>query len=294
MYKYKVEEYRGDNSWSFKYNLSAIEKKILADIIHQVLNKYRSPTQTIPFVKSSIPQLSYLYENLITFFNNNPGEYFLRTSNCSPKDAWYQLYSETPSADEIDESVITLEEIERDICVLKVSDAEQCIMVLCHSERIYYDMEFDETENAIILMPWRKDILLDTETRCFVKNRKLIGFSQYYCDLENGYTSINQIVTMKHLYKVIIDFITEFISNKNFPYLNAVIDIAVSNNIIPTVSSTGSLFQQDDIIFIEINAFQIDTDSCLYTWEQLFEIDEKATDFSPTFLYKQHNQVIEI
>lgn len=281
MQKYKVEEYRDASSLSFKYDLSSAEKKILADIIHCVLNVYRSPTETIPFVKSSLCKLPDLYQSLDIFFSKNPGDYFLRTSNCSPKDAWYQLCSETPTEEEIDDKPITLEEIARDIDILRVNNAEQCLLVLCHSERIYYDMEFDDLVNAVILMPWRTDILLDTETRCFVKNKKLLGFSQYYCDLANGYTSVNNVISMDKLAEKIIVFVNNLVLDEKFPYEDAVIDLAISRN-------------TNDLIFIEINGFNTNTDSCLYEWDQLYQINGNDPTFRPLFMYKSNGNVVEL
>lgn len=287
MHKYNVEEYRRLNELSFRYLLSENEKNIITRIIHQVLNKYNSPTETIPFVKSQLVDLNNLYNTLDYFFKNQPGSYFIRTSNCSPKDAYYQLYSETPNIDEVEDMVITLEEIERDLEVLKVNNAEECLLVLCHSERIYQDMKYSySTDNSIILMEWKDDIILDTETRCFVKNNKIIGFSQYYCDLENGYTSVFNQITVEKLAKLIINFLNIYISSDKYPYCDAVIDIALSKNI--KVDANVSV---DHIIFIEINPFNEDTDSCLYTWEHLFDIDENSIDFYPTFLYKKDGLV---
>lgn len=283
---YKVEEYTKNDDICFKYILSPNEKKSMSNIIHQVLNNYKSPTQTIPFVNSCISQIQTIYDNLNSFFIDNPGNYFLRLSSCSPKDAYYQLYCETSEIADDDE-IVTVDDIKRDIAVLKVSDAQQTILVLCHSERIYYDLEFDETEIAIILMPWKDNILHDTETRCFIKNKKLIAFSQYYTDLPTGYTSfLHEIDFPKKYYNCIVQFINRLLTENKIPYENSVVDICYSRD-----SSLN--LQTDNLIFIEINPFNIGTDAALFDWNYLLNLDESLVT-NPLFKFKIDNEIKEI
>lgn len=278
---YNIEEYNHD--LSYRYVLSDSEKKIFADIIHTVLHKFKSPKETIPYVKTYIRRLDKLYISLNDFFKSQPGNYFLRISECSPKDAWYQLCTETPSSD--DESKATIDDIRRDLDVLKVNNAEQCILVLCHSLRIFYEMDSIRPNTAIILMPWKNNILHDTETRCFIKNKKLLVFSQYYCDLNDGYKSIFNIITPDMYRIAIIEYINGLILSGKIPYDNAVVDIAISTDIL-----TDHILSNNHFIFIEINPFSDITDSCLLTWNEI----NNLTQTNPKFFYKVNSIISSI
>jgi hypothetical protein len=279
--RYNREEYDTGSKIEFRLELSKKDNEDIANVIHNVLHKFKSPKETIPYVESEIAStLAEIHKRLDEFFGRKPGEYFLRFSNCSPKDAWYQLCSETPELDEEQddqsEDILTEEEIKRDIDVLRVTSAKQVLMVLCHSERIYYEAECDKGDNAIILLPWNDKILYDTETRCFVRNGKLIAFSQYYYGLQTGYKSLKCDFPGEFCLQV-TDKINTITSN-NFPYKDAVIDLAVS-----------SKHTKDDLefIFIEVNPFDENTDSPFIDWKHLQE-DEFA---NVEFKYKKEGEI---
>lgn len=288
---YHSEEYLEDEDISFKYVIDVDEKKILADTTYDVINKYKTPFDTdtkkgsISYVESSIHLLQKMYDALHIFFTENPGDYFIRLNSCSPKDAWYQLCTETPDTVNSDEDEsskpLTVEDIRRDINVLKVNNAAQCIMVLCHSERTYFEFECAAYELSIILLPWRIDILHDTETRCFVKNKKLVAFTQYYADIVDGYQSILNCCTINDINNVV----NKFIQQIALPYENAVIDIAFS------FMPNDNLF--DRLLFIEVNPFDENTDSVFFEWDDLFKIDETNVSpvTNPEFKYKKNGVI---
>ena len=283
---YCVEEYTKPSDISFRYVLSTDDKKILSDIIYSVLSKFTKPSQTIPFVENSIRQIQHIYDAFDKFFTENPGNYFIRLSTLSPKDAWYQLMCDTPSIEDVNDidDELTIDDIQRELSVLKVSNAKQALMVLCHSDRVRVDLEFREHEIAILLLPWKDDILHDTETRCFIRNKKLIAFSQYYADLKPGYQSIShKNVLPNTFYNVVCQYIEDQIHCDKIPYTDSVIDIALSANCLnsPELSS-------EDVIFIEINAFDGDTDDCLFKWDEILEIHSS----SPIFKYNNHNECV--
>lgn len=278
-----VEEYTNSQDIKFRYVLSTEEKEKLSNIIYDVLNKFKSPKETIPFVKSNFENFNNIFNSLNYFFSNNKDKYFfLRISTLSPKDAWYQLCSETPQlSDDIENESISIDEIKRDINLLKVNNAEQCILILCHSLRIYYELEFDKCKNnSILLLEWKNDILHDTETRCFIKNNKLLVFTQYY-ELDNGYLSMSQKTNMDNIYKSIIAYINKYIVSSKNIYKNFVMDIAFSSNLL----DINNLI--DHIIFIEINPFNKYTDSSLFEWKEIDNYNSNNIEFR----YKMNKEI---
>ena len=275
---YKVEEYTKDSDICFKYILSENDRQILADIIYDVLLKYKSPIQSIPYVKSCIDRIRHIYNSLDDFFNKNPGHYFLRLSTLSPKDAYYQLCVEMTDTNDED---ITVDDIRKEINVLCVDRAEKCIQVLCHSLRVGIELRNVKTDLSILLLPWKDDILHDTETRCFIKNNKLIAFTQYYTDLSTGYESINMEINGEKYREVVIDFVNRLL----IPYENAVVDVAVSSRYL-----NDGILDVDKMIFIEINPFNEDTESYLFTWDEILSINPET----PIFRYQYTNSLIEL
>jgi len=274
---YHSEEYLAPEEIKFRYILSATERKILIQIIDDVLRKYKSPKESIPYVKDCMTQISELCRAMNEFFEKNPGNYFIRLSSCSPKDAYYQLCVETPAEDEVEDIVVTPDLIKLELSLLKVSTVEQCILVLCHSERVFYDLD-SSLEMAVLLMDWKNDILYDTETRCFIKGSKLVAFSQYYVDLENGYKSVldNSQISVSDIYHRVLHFINHLLTTNKVPYSDAVVDIAMSN------------IENNGFIFIEINPFNIGTDSGLFDWDYINEYNGE-----PCFRYKCNDKLIE-
>lgn len=284
---YKVEEYASENI-KFRYVLSLDERKILADTEHKIINEYTSPSESIKYAKLQISKLQTFYCALEAFFKDTPGSYFLRTSLCSPKDAYYQLSVERTeetgnNQEEEDDEELTVEQLKMELNVLKVSDAESVILVLCHSERMYYDFEFHSGDLAVLLMPWKSDILFDTETRCFIKDKKLIGFSQYYYDLPTGYQSIEK--TFDQFYQTVI----EFIKTLDLPYQNAICDIAISST--TTFKNTLTV---EDVIFIEFNPYNMTTDSGLFKWLHDTNTILDGCPNTIPFKYKKDGKVITI
>ena len=274
--EYKLEEY--NNDLAYRYVLSDGEKKVLSSITHDVLHNFKGPAGSIAYVKSKLGDVSNILQALDKFFLEHPGNFFLRLSTCSPKDAYYQLYRDTPESDEEseDDEPMTINDIKRDLEVLKVNSAEQVLLVLTHSERMYFDFEFKESELAICLLPWQDDFSHDCETRCFIKGGVLIGFSQYYCDLANGYSGVDNYEVF---YSQVIDFIKELQQGGRIPYDDAVVDITLDSG--------------KKLMFIEINGFNIGTDSCLFEWDELMKVDEKKIS-GPVFKYKANGTVISM
>lgn len=268
---YRVEEFTNEDQICFSHIVTPQEAKTIKTVVERVLTEHRGPTTSVPWVKTQLSQLSQLQSNLTSFFATHQGSFFLRLSTISPKDAYYQLYLETPEEKDIVDSKPTLDQINRDLSVLKVNSAEQSLLVLCHSERVMRDVELPN--QAILLLKW-KTLLTDTETRCFVKAGKLIAVSQYWADLSNGYASLKGFNP-----KTFLDQVKSFMFELKIPYFDAVVDLAVQSN-----------FQ---LILIEMNPYGSDTDSSLFEWDELVELEQVKFKF-PIFRFTRDDKVCEI
>eukprot|EP01126_Amoeba_proteus_P043558 TRINITY_DN4789_c0_g2_i6.p1 TRINITY_DN4789_c0_g2~~TRINITY_DN4789_c0_g2_i6.p1 ORF type:complete len:389 (-),score=59.32 TRINITY_DN4789_c0_g2_i6:222-1256(-) len=248
-------------------------------------------------VKNYNSVLNPLYFRLANFFSENPEQFFfLRLSSISPKDAYTFM---CPCNDDCDDEEI----ITRSINFLKVGvtlfqspekTAEHCIQLLCHSERIKLDIQFEETKRlSVLLLPW-KFIKIKNETRCFIKNGILIGISQvtcpmlsslispflfytqYYEDLSDCYEDVPK------LYDSIITFFNSM--QQSFPLQ----DITVDLNIV----------ESKVVEIIEYNQFK-DSDKCFFSNDDLDELEKSSlsqSQFSPPFRYvdsKRYSEGLE-
>lgn len=225
----------------FRHELSSDERRRIKKITYANILKL-SHTENI----KTLP----LYSSLKTFYSLNPGSYFIRLSTRSPKDSWYQLYCDGDQAmeDEIN-SEYTLDSVKRDLACLKVSNVDESLQVILHSERVYEDMEM---ENAVVLLPWR-DIFHITETRCFILDGKLRCFTQYY-NIEPP--------DVKQVFKLVCEFFSTYQSH----YLNCVVDVHCPN--------------YSTIEIVEINPANDDTETGYFTWEEIYELVELEYRYS--------------
>ena len=253
----KCDELCSHKNHPFLYKLNNVEKVYIRETAHKNIyceNEYI-------FTKAS--PLCKLIDALDKHFLDNPtNEYFLRLNKLSPKDACYFL------EDGIDEEEnMTVNTIGRDIEYLHVGASinkttEHCITVLLHSDRIYCEIAFDdpdkEQEMSVLLLDYQ-NINYSTETRCFVKDNKLVAVSQYYCDLKNTYADPQQVC------ESIQNF---FAANKLTELTSYVFDVYLDD--------------KNKVRLIELNPFSHGTDPCLFTW---VEIDE----FPYKFKYKTND-----
>ena len=277
---YRIEDQMDPKDICFSHPLTHLEAKTIKTMIDHVLTEHRGPSTSLTWVRTQLSNssLKQLLVKLTQFFETNPDSYFLRLSTISPKDAYYQLCVETPDELEIVDSKPTLDQIKRDLSVLKVQTAEQCLLVLCHSERVMRDIELEG--QSIVLQQW-KPILHDTETRCFVKNGKLLAISQYWADLDQGYTSFPDFNPTDFLERV-KTFIKELQNRKSvnhtFPYQDAVVDIA---------------YCESQLILIEMNPYTGDTDSALFEWDELLKLERRNLD-TVIFRFTQNDRICEV
>ena len=258
---FKCDTYCCHETHPFIYKLSQKEKEYIQQIAHD--NIYKNKKISINHL-----ELTQLLNQLNEYFNANPTRhYFLKLNKLSPKDAYY-IMTKNSVEDSEEDSDLTLNDIKRDLDILHVGFpnnrvGDYCINILLNSDRVYCELSFsDIEENISVLLLNYKDINHITETRCYIQNNKLIGISQYYCDLDNVYSNFNL--------QEIPNIIKKFIININTDLISYVCDIYFDDKFIPHL--------------IELNPFKHSTDSCLFEWEKL--------DLEPyEFRYKENKLI---
>ena len=286
---------------SFIYKLSNTEKKSILDVGNKIHNLFYNidpkwtpkKNESMQLVNNEInTNLLQMHNKFKIFFDNNKGVYFIRMNTISPKDVSMFLEDNNSiNSNENNEVDDKYDEpmIRNDINYLKINTenfessdeiAKYCIQILCHSERIKLDIQYEKELIGIIplniiLLPW-KDINISTETRCFIKSNKLIAISQYYLYLNDSYTDIEKT------YQQIISF---FDSHKNnLPIANLTMDIYFKY----------SSFNNKEIDIIEYNYYE-DSDKCFFDDEELMFLENKSNDtnFMPPFRFKNPKNNIE-
>jgi len=178
-----------------------------------------------------------------------PNGAFIRLGSRSPKDSW---------------------EIFKHGLKITTNDTNPLVLMLGTSERTYEDLQLAIHNNYcphIFVRQWL-DIPKWSEFRCFMRNRKLIGISQYYYDqkfdeiIDNHDTiqwAINNFFksfkNMSHLDDIVFDIVVLLQANKN----NRVWEIKLLE--------TNPLFEM--------------TDPCLFDWRNNW------SDFNGEFRYNQ-------
>jgi len=110
-------------------------------------------------------------------------EFFCRFSTRSPKDA-VSVPKET--WDQLD----IVQRLQAKLELLCVTNAQQILTLLTKSQRIFSDINFyyqyrvpdtSSSKLCLILRDFVRDLPVDHEFRCFVRNKKMTAISQYYC-----------------------------------------------------------------------------------------------------------------
>jgi hypothetical protein len=203
-------------------------------------------------------------------FKKMPGPAFVRLGSRSPKDAFW----------------------DKDTFV--VNDALEALSLLtASSERIYEDLRIGlhfGYEPHIFIREWM-EIPEWAEFRCFMKDRKLIGISQYY------HRKVQPMVVEEH--DAIKWAIETFFENdfKDACHLNDVVfDVFVKvrepakryNS-----DSCGVPWRTWSVKLLEINPYWNLTDPCLFTWTQLeneWLHAELSNEFQPPFRYIKNTE----
>ena len=185
--------------------------------------------------------------NIKEHVNKFPKGIFVRLGSRSPKDS---LYESTAKC-------LTVEDI-------------MTRLTVC-SERIYEDLSMainNKYESCIWLREW-KEIPEWAEFRCFMKDRKLIGISQYNYLKGIIYSEIKE--NEESIIHLILGFFDYF---KTVSHLDSVVfDVFVIKKSIGNQNHW-------EIKLLEINPFFEMTDPCLFDWR-------KPEEFNGQFLYNK-------
>jgi hypothetical protein len=245
----------------FIHQLSINEKKYIQETAYSNI-----------YLNTDLPknhkELELLSKNLKLHFETNPTKhYFLKLNKLSPKDAYYIMCDDDNSEND---TKTTINDIKRDLDILHVGKPlnrleDYCINILLNSDRVYCELAFsDIDENISVLLLDYKQINHKTETRIYVKDKKIIGISQYYCDLSDVYDTLINLNNSQ---------INEFIKTQIIDVDSYVCDIYIDND--------------NNFQLIELNQFAHSTDSCLFTWD---ELDAEPFEFR----YKENNDIKSI
>jgi hypothetical protein len=185
----------------------------------------------------------------LAFEGSFPDGAFVRLGSRSPKDSLYWGMDPEDSESGI------------------VRNADQAIrrLISC-SERVYDDLQMHlamDTPPCIYLRKWI-DIPEALEFRCFMKDRKLIGISQYY---HHGvYPEVTDNLSK---FKQIIE---AFFAEKFLPAIHL-------DSVVFDVFMTGNNVRDYQTHLLEINPFYELCDPCLFDWS-------KPEDFQGQLRYR--------
>ncbi len=165
-----------------------------------------------------------------------------------------------------------------------ISDGDPLSHIIGCSERMSDDLQLALKENYpphIFLREW-KIIPQWAEFRCFLKNKKLVGISQYY--------HRDVFAELEKQNETIIYWLKYFTNDSFIPTCenlsDVIFDVAVF--IKQKVQESGMLEVNIECKLIEINPFFEMTDSCLFDWRS-------GGDFDETFRYlKSKKELIKI
>lgn len=172
-----------------------------------------------------------------------------------PQGAFIRLGSRSPK--DTVHSVITQ---------CKAFDGRQAIRLLTSgSERVAYDLRTARKANYqpwVFVRQW-VDISPEMEFRCFMKNRHLIGVSQYF--YQTSFPVLDSPEIRNTIKIVLGEFFADF--SKVSPSDNVVFDVALF------------LGKKPHVKLVEINPFHPLTQACLFSWH--------TSDFDGGFRFAQ-------
>lgn len=187
------------------------------------------------WVKTDLQQFSAALKGPISHF----GSVFPRLGSRSPKDCGLSLKCNTPG---------------------------EVVKALLNSERVWEDLQNDEVlhrRSFLFLRKW-VHIYEDSEFRCLIRDRKIVGISQYFYNEPKALlqTGVKDRVTV----------LKNFLMTQLIPKLHldsAVVDIYTENPL--------------TVKFLEINPLDSRTDPCLFSWDE---------EFNETFRYLDSDGIL--
>jgi hypothetical protein len=244
-------------------------------LIH--LNKTYEKAQPTQEHATHLAELERQIDELIEQVDGHNNGCFVKLSCRSAKDASTQAEDTKQLFHSFVESELTEEERKdknRLLCMLykasvhamKVRSAKQALDLMLTSRRILwdllYDLEYPETfSNHVIVRKW-ENIDLEGEFRAFVYDGKMTAISQYYSQCY--FPSIQTKERQQQLQELIISFWQQVKQCLPFrPPYRYVIDFAV----IKTKKGNDDAQQEERVIVLEVNPFNISTGGSMFTWE---------------------------
>jgi hypothetical protein len=181
-----------------------------------------------------ISSINYNIECLIEQF---PRGAFIRLGSRSPKDSW-------------------LGHKEGFCCY----DGEKAIKLLIDSERIYDDLQLALSNNYDSYIVVREWIPIEPwqEFRCFYKNRRLMGISQYnYLHQEVFPELIKNKDSIQWAIEIKSDIIKDLL-----PANDVIVDYVYKFKV------HDENIQMNEVVLLECNPFMTYTDPCLFNWSK--------------------------
>jgi len=153
---------------------------------------------------------------------------------------------------------------------LRVKDAHLALQMLVSSARIRQDLSLASQNDYLPYIFVRRWIEIEpwAEFRCFVKNRQMVGISQYVGHNTPAYKEINE--NAARFFFVLRERLSTLIDYSHLDY--AVFDIVLQNDC-----------DKFTACLLELNPFCLRTDACLFDWR-------KADDFDGSFRYLKINE----
>lgn len=150
---------------------------------------------------------------------------------------------------------------------LKVNTIDEAVkMITSQSERIAFDLQVAIQHNYSPYIFTRKwiDIPKWAEFRCFMRNRQLIGISQYDCKSLGHCPEI--LINATKIKFAIQVFFRKF---RNIIHLDDVVFDVFINDCDFTIN----------VKLLELNPFFVKTDACLFSWDDEDDFDESFRFF---------------
>ncbi len=184
----------------------------------------------LPRQKAVLRQLETKIDSLVKYY---PSGAFVRLGSRSPKDSHFAYKNK-----------------------FKYLNGQDTIKTLCDSERVYYDLQMARYNNYTPYIVVRKWMPIEPwrEFRCFIRNRRLVGISQYYKnktypEIQKQAKIIEQALRRKTDIVAFLlpaeDVIIDYIYKKPYKANKKIVN---------------------ETILLEVNPFLPYTDPCLFNW----------------------------
>lgn len=140
---------------------------------------------------------------------------------------------------------------------LKITNIKQIMSVFFESMTLLDNIYLCEDKPLILQLRRWINIPLRSEYRCFIREKKLIGVSQYFCNINFNFTPDEK--------QYLSENVKFFMEKSVIPYLNqqdVLIDISLDFNGIYNYLPAKT-------IIIDLNPFDERLRPCLFTWPEL-------------------------